>query len=246
MPEDRRPDALAHLHPAEPGRRAFLRYSGAVGVAGAATTAGLRLPAGGRHPEHAGPAPAQEAGLTAAVSAAPGPGAGAATPIRPPAAPLAVRGPYLSTWLPATTLPGTWQQFWTGHITAMGGIARIDGISYLFMGAPTIVLDVPNGNTGTPATVAGFERGLDQILLEVTPTRSRFHLQGGGVSLVVEFLSPVEPGDLRRQSIPMSYVLMTASSLDGAAHDVQLYFDISGEWTSGDVSQLITWAPASV
>jgi len=250
MPEDRRPDALAHLGPAEPGRRAFLRYSGAVaaagGVAGAATTAGLRNPGRGHHAEHTGPARPQQAELTAALSPAPGPSVPAATPIRPPAAPLAVRGPYLSTWLPATTLPGTWPQFWTGHITAMGGIARIDGISYLFMGAPTIVLDVPNGNTGTPATVQGFERGLDQTLLEVTPTRSRFHLQGGGVSLVVEFLSPVEPGDLRRQSIPMSYVLMTASSLDGAAHDVQLYFDISGEWTSGDVSQLITWAPASV
>ena len=128
----------------------------------------------------------------------------------------------------------------------MGGIARIDGVSYLFMGAPTIVLDVPNGNNGTPSTVQGFEQGLDQTLLEVTPTRSRFHLQGGGVSLVVEFLSPVEPGDLRRQSIPMSYVLMTASSLDGGSHDVQLYFDISGEWTSGDDSQLITWAPSSV
>jgi hypothetical protein len=44
----------------------------------------------------------------------------------------------------------------------------------------------------------------------------------------------------------MSYILMTASSLDGGSHDVQLYFDISGEWTSGDDSQAITWAPSSV
>jgi Domain of unknown function (DUF5127)/Domain of unknown function (DUF4965)/Domain of unknown function (DUF1793) len=157
-----------------------------------------------------------------------------------------VRGPYLSTWLPATVLPGTWQQFWSGHTTAMGGIARIDGTSYMFMGAPSVILQVPDGNDGSPSTVQGFERALDQTLLEVTPTRSRFHLQGGGVSLVVEFLSPVEVGDLRRQSIPMSYVLMTASSLDGHSHDVQIYADISGEWVSGDDSQLITWAPAQV
>jgi len=250
MSEDRRRDELADAGPEVPARRAFLRYSGAVaaagGVASAATRTGLRSPASGHRPART-PAGPPQAQLTAALSAqAPAPGGLAATPIRPPAAPLAVRGPYLSTWLPATTLPGTWQQFWTGHVTAMGGIARIDGVSYLFMGAPTIVLDVPNGNTGNPSTVQGFEQGLDQTLLEVTPTRSRFHLQGGGVSLVVEFLSPVEPGDLRRQSIPMSYILMTASSLDGARHDVQLYFDISGEWTSGDVSQLITWAPSSV
>jgi hypothetical protein len=128
----------------------------------------------------------------------------------------------------------------------MGGIARIDGVSYVFMGAPTIVLEVPNGNQGTPATVQGFEQALDQTLLRVTPTRSVFSLEGGGVSLTVEFLSPVETGDLRRQSIPMSYVLMTASSIDGAAHDVQLYFDISGEWTTSDDSQVITWSPSQV
>jgi hypothetical protein len=154
-----------------------------------------------------------------------------------------VRGPYLSTWLPATTLPGTWPQFWTGHITAMAGIIRVDGVSYMFMGAPGIILPVPNGNSGSQSTVQGFERALQQTRLEVTATRSRFHLEGGGVGLVAEFFSPVEPGDLRRQSIPMSYLLLTVASLDGGTHDVQLYADISGEWTSGDVSQVITWAP---
>jgi hypothetical protein len=121
----------------------------------------------------------------------------------------------------------------------------VDGTSYLFMGAPTIVLDVPNGNNGPASTVLGFERALQQTLLEVTATRSRFHLEGGGISLAVEFFSPVEPGDLRRQSIPMSYVVFTVRSIDGKPHDVQLYADISGEWTSGDVSQLINWTPYS-
>jgi hypothetical protein len=128
----------------------------------------------------------------------------------------------------------------------MGGIARIDGISYMFMGAPTIVLDVPNGNNGAPSTVNGFERALEQTMLEVTPTRSRFTLEGGGVELVAEFLSPVEPGDLTRQSIPLSYVLISARSIDGHSHDVQVYADISGEWTSGDDSQQITWTPSQV
>ncbi|HEV2370845.1 MAG TPA: DUF5127 domain-containing protein [Streptosporangiaceae bacterium] len=169
-----------------------------------------------------------------------------ATPIRPPAAPLVVRGPYLSTWLPATALPGTWQQFWTGHVTAMAGIARIDGVAYVFMGAPGIPLTVPDGNSGPPSTVQGFPRALQQTRLEVTPTRSRFYLEGGGVSLLAEFLSPVEPGDLKRQSVPLGYVLITVASTDGNTHHVQLYADISGEWTSGDDSQVITWAPAQV
>ena len=219
-----------------PRRRDFLRYSGAA-VAGG----GLALAGSG--------ALAPSAALAATGAPAPAPAAdpvgGTTDPIRPPAAPLTVRGPYLSTWLPATELPGTWQQFWTGHITAMGGLIRVDGTTYVFMGAPAVPLDVPNGNSGTPSTVNGFQQAFIQTKLEVTATRSRFHLQGGGVGLVVEFLSPVVPGDLRRQSIPMSYVLLTVQSLDGHTHDVQIYADISGEWTSGDVSQQITWAPYS-
>ena len=60
------------------------------------------------------------------------------SPIRPPAVPLVVRGPYVSTWLPGTILPGTWPVFLTGRRTAMAGIARIDGICYTFAGAPGI------------------------------------------------------------------------------------------------------------
>src|SRR5262245_60676104 len=86
-----------------PRRRDFLRYSGAA-VAGG----GIALAGSG--------ALAPSAALAAtAPAAAAGPAGGTADPIRPPAAPLAVRGPYLSTWLPATELPGSWQQFWTGH-----------------------------------------------------------------------------------------------------------------------------------
>jgi Glutaminase A six helical-hairpin domain/Domain of unknown function (DUF5127)/Domain of unknown function (DUF4964) len=216
-------------------RRDFLRYSGAA-VGGA-------LAAGGTLAAPPALAAAATGALPGAAEAAPG--ALAADPIRPPAVPLAVRGPYLSTWLPATTLPGTWPQFWTGHITAMAGLIRVDGESYMFMGAPGIILPVPNGNSGSQSTVQGFERAFQQTRLEVTATRSRFHLQGGGVGLVAEFFSPVEPGDLRRQSIPMSYILLTVQSLDGRAHDVQLYMDISGEWASGDVGQVINWAPYS-
>ena len=221
-----------------PRRRDFLRYSGGVAVAGG--LAGVITGVGGPAPARADAAVIPQ-GATAAAA-----GNLAATPIRPPAAPLAVRGPYVSTWLPATVSPGTWQEFWQGHTTAMGGIARIDGVSYLFMGDAGIILTVPNGNQGTPSTVQGFERALQQTGLEVTPTRTVFTLEGGGVGLTLEFLSPVEPGDLKRQSIPLSYVLISARSIDGKSHDVQVYVDISGEWCSADDSQEITWGPAQV
>ncbi|HEY3955335.1 MAG TPA: DUF5127 domain-containing protein [Streptosporangiaceae bacterium] len=238
-----------------PGRRAFLRYSGGIAAAGGLAGAGL-LPAGtaqaatgpaGHTTPRTPPASGQDVtGRRPDAGPAGAYGTLTARPIRPPATPLAVRGPYLSTWLPSATLPGSWQQFWQGHTTAMGGIVRIDGTSYQFMGDPTIVMDVPNGNHGQPSTVQDFPLALQQTLLEVTPTRSVFTLQGGGIELTVEFLSPVEPGDIRRQSIPLSYLVLTARATDGQRHDVQIYADISGEWCSGDDSQVITWAPAQV
>jgi hypothetical protein len=171
------------------------------------------------------------------------PAAGSATyPIRPPAVPLAVRGPYLSTWLPGTELPGTWPAFWTGRQTGTAGIVRIDGICHVFAGAPSVA-----PGTAARATGAGGSGGpLRQSLLEVTPTRSRFSLEGSGIRLTVEFLSPVEPGNLRAQAIPMSYVLVTASSIDHQPHDVQIYMDISGEWASGSSRQPIGWASTLV
>jgi uncharacterized protein YqiB (DUF1249 family) len=164
------------------------------------------------------------------------------TPIRPPAAPLIVRSPYLSTWQSSTLSPGTWQTFWNGDTTAMAGIVRIDGAPFVFAGDPYI------GDTGA---------ALEQTHLAVTATRSVFTLQAGGVQLTLEYLSPIEPGDLQRQSIPMAWVLVTARSIDGASHDVSVYLDITGEWLSGDptsrqpptepfADQPFTWAPVSV
>ena len=151
------------------------------------------------------------------------------TPLRPPATPLAVRSPYLSCWQGSDELAGTWSSFWNGHITAMCGIARIDGTPYLFAGAPSI----PNGPTLTL---------MNQISLEVTATRSIYVLAGGGVNLTVTFFSPVDPDNLQRQSVPFSYITMQAASADGESHTVEVYFDISGEWAHGDTSQDLSWA----
>jgi hypothetical protein len=149
-------------------------------------------------------------------------------PLRPPAIPLAVRSPYLSTWLAADNLPGTWPTFWTGRITAMAGLVRIDGTPFLFLGAPAL----PN-TTPFPT--------MRQISVTTTATASTFVLQQAGVELTVTFLSPVTPGDLKRQSQPLSYIALTARSIDGRTHQVALYLDISGEWASADAGRSITW-----
>jgi hypothetical protein len=155
----------------------------------------------------------------------------ATDPIRPPAVPLIVRSPYLSTWQCATTSAGVWPSFWSGEATGLAGLARIDGASFAFAGDP-----------GVGDSVAA----LVQTHLLLTATRSVFTLQGGGVQVTLEYLSPIEPGHLQRQSIPMGWVLVTARSVDGAAHEVEVYLDITGEWLSGDPTQPFTWAPVAI
>jgi hypothetical protein len=153
----------------------------------------------------------------------------AISPVRPPAVPLIVRGPYINTWQTSDNAPGTWPTFWNGNVKAITGIARIDGTAYTFLGAPQ--------NIGAPMT---------QTQLEVTPTQSRYSFAAAGVTVYVNFLSPVEATDLQRLSMPFSYIFAQAQSNDGNAHNVSLYFDISGEWAHGTDSALIKWGKQQV
>ncbi|KAH8834149.1 hypothetical protein DL96DRAFT_1579578 [Flagelloscypha sp. PMI_526] len=151
-----------------------------------------------------------------------------AVPFTPHAFPLAVRSPYLSTWY----IPGTgdglnkvWPTFWAGQITGWAGFVRVDGKTYSFLGA---------------SAVDGLQLAT-QTRAEFTSTQSKFQFTAGPVTLNVTFFSPVEPNDPVKQSMPFSYMSVTAQSADGAAHAVQVYSDISAEWASGDPASLVNW-----
>ena len=161
------------------------------------------------------------------------------TPIRPPAVPLITREPYMNTWLRSSTglTAGTWPEYWNGNIKAITGIAYIDNQPYLFLGAPAV-----------PAIA----NKMQETAVQTTPTQSIFTYNAGGVTLTVDFLSPVEAKDIRRLSMPLSDIVTTAKSSDGIKHKVSVYFDISGEWASGltginnQPAALINWAPETI
>jgi hypothetical protein len=148
--------------------------------------------------------------------------------VRPPSIPLAVRSPYLSTWLPATGLTSAAPQFWNGAPRGFVGLVRIDGQPYAWAGAPVL---------STGLAVAA----LPPISTAVTATRSIFVAGAGGVQLTAEWLSPVEPGDLQLQSAPLTLLTVSVSFTDGNAHSVQVYADITGEWASSNEGALIAW-----
>ncbi|CAG8974958.1 hypothetical protein HYALB_00007635 [Hymenoscyphus albidus] len=155
------------------------------------------------------------------------------TPAQPPAIPLAVRSPYLSTWLFAGSdagnggyLAGQWPQFWAGQVTAWTGLIRVDGVAYTWM-----------GNPGYPGSQVVFQKSFTY-----TATSSQFVMDvGGKIEMNITFTSPVNVDDMKRQSVLASFLEVRVSSADGAGHQVQLYTDISAEWVAGDHSSVAQW-----
>ncbi|KAJ7031515.1 DUF1793-domain-containing protein [Mycena alexandri] len=151
------------------------------------------------------------------------------TPFNPPSIPLAVRSPYLNTWLPqggGNALNDEWPTLWQGSVTGWVGFAKVDGTSYSFLGSASV-----DGVSFTKATQKSFT---------FTTTQSIFVLSAGPVDITVTFLSPVET-DLVKLSIPFSYMDVSVASTDGATHSVQIYSDISGEWSSGALEWDLEW-----
>lgn len=146
-------------------------------------------------------------------------------PIQPPSYPLAVRNPYLSTWIPGqdvAQLPSSSPQFWAGQSLTWGIMVRVDGVTYNVFG-------IPKGVKGTKSAVVGGAG--------YTSTHSTFTMTAGPAHIKLDFFSPVSPSNYLRQSLPFSYLTVTASSKTGTS--VQVYSDIDDTWTGQSTES--TW-----
>jgi Domain of unknown function (DUF5127) len=86
---------------------------------------------------------------------------------------------------------------------------RVDNTTYTWMGDPG------------PESV-------NQTAISYTSTRSVFTMEiERKIRMSIEFLSPVTPGDQKRQSLVFSYLDVIVEAIDGYSHNVQLYGDIS-------------------
>ncbi|KAF8480056.1 hypothetical protein DFH94DRAFT_692413 [Russula ochroleuca] len=151
----------------------------------------------------------------------------------PPAIPLAVRSPYLTCWdylTNGSVFGQIWPTTFNGSmILGWSVLLRVDGLTYSFLGDASGDLGNLNGT-------------VNLTNVAVTPTQTVVTARAGTMQVNLTFLNPIEPRDWVKQSIPFSYMAFTASSLDGAAHSVQVYSDVSGEWNSGDRHQVIQWS----
>lgn len=113
-------------------------------------------------------------------------------PIQPPSFPLAVRNPYLSTWIPGglvENLPSSSPQFWAGNDLTWGIIARVDGTTYNLFG----ITEKVRGTSNAPVVSASY-----------TSTHSTFTLAAGTATFKLDFFTPVSPSNYIRQSLPFS------------------------------------------
>jgi hypothetical protein len=133
-------------------------------------------------------------------------------PLRPPAVPLIAHDPYWSVWSMADHLTDCGTAHWTGKPNSLAALVRVDGKTYQAMGRER------------QAAAA-----LEQVRLEVWPTRTVYEFAGAGVKVGLTFFTPALPEDLEVLSRPLTYVEWTVASADGNPHEAAIYLEASSD-----------------
>ncbi|KAK5137237.1 hypothetical protein LTR08_000207 [Meristemomyces frigidus] len=139
-----------------------------------------------------------------------------------PSYPLAVKSPYLSTWVPGSQLTNAataQPEFWAGQSLTWPVLARVNGVTYSLFGKPHGVRKVHSAKT---------------VRVSFTSSHTLVELTAGGASFTLDFFSPVLPGtkDYVRQSLPYSYLTVTATSTSRRPVLVQVLSAIDQTWTA--------------
>ncbi|KAH9040317.1 hypothetical protein EDB83DRAFT_2295685 [Lactarius deliciosus] len=153
--------------------------------------------------------------------------------------PLVVRSPYLNCW--GFTVVGQ-TNIVTGNFA--NGDRNVDWDPSLTVFDLTILVRVDNKTFAFLGDSDPSDLGLIPVNVTsvvVSPTQSTLSAEAGHMQMNLTFLNPIEPGDWVKQSIPLSYMSLTATSMDGVAHSVQVYSHLGAGWLSGNQSQEILW-----
>ena len=78
----------------------------------------------------------------------------------------------------------------------------------------------------------------DDVSLSATQTLYKFTC--GPVGLTLKFISPLLLDDLALMSRPVNYIDYEVQSLDGNAHEVEIYFEMTPQWAVNEDNQEVT------
>ncbi|KJX96342.1 DUF1793-domain-containing protein [Zymoseptoria brevis] len=135
-----------------------------------------------------------------------------------PSYPLAVKSPYLSTWLPSTGIQdvaNAQPEFWAGQELNWPVLARVDGKAYALLNSPAEI-----SRTVTAAKT---------LEVRYSSTHTWITLGAGEVNFTLEFFSPVYPRNLQLQSLPYSYLKIEVNT--DQPRDIEVFSAIDQSWT---------------
>jgi hypothetical protein len=111
----------------------------------------------------------------------------------------------------------------------MTGLVRVDGSTFRFMG-------------NAPASVPAMQ----QISRVLTPTRTIYEFEKGGIRLTLTFFTPALVGDLTILSRPITYISWEVRSVDLAPHAVSVYLDCSSLMAVNTANESVVWSRAKI
>jgi len=149
-------------------------------------------------------------------------------PLRPPAVPLVTHDPYFSVWSNADRLTDNQTVHWTGSEQAISGLVRIDGMVYRFLGAQ-------------PRCAEPIQP-MKQVAFRLTPTRTMYGFEAGGIHVDLTFLTPALPDDLDVLARPVTYLAWQVRSIDKRPHQVKLYVDCTSQLVVNRTEQQAMWS----
>lgn len=153
--------------------------------------------------------------------------------LRAPAVPLVTVDPYFSIWSTGDRLFDDHTRHWTGARMGMVGLARIDGRVWRFCGRT---------KTDSPSwRYQGEPPGMTQESVTISATTTAYRFRAAGIELTASFATPLLLDDPEVLSRPVSYATFAVASIDNEAHQVSLYFDISGEAAVDSPDQRVVW-----
>ena len=130
--------------------------------------------------------------------------------LRPPAVPLITVDPYFSVWSPADRLYDTDTVHWTGKKNAIRGTLIIDGEAYRFMGDGELPV-------------------IPQVGFDYNALSTKYTFKNEKIRLEACFTTPLLPENPDIFSRPVSYLKLSAFSVDKKAHDVSVTISASEE-----------------
>ena len=134
--------------------------------------------------------------------------------MRPPAIPLITIDPYFSVWS-KDALHSCKPFHWTGSPNAIQGLITVDGATRRFMGKSE------NESDAIPA--------LPQVSMDLDACSTSYVFADEQIRLTAVFTSPVLVEDLYYTSRPVSYLHLSAETLDGQPHDIRVHLTVSEE-----------------